>query len=97
VGVDAWLDQWLIDIRFTRAAVNCSEYDSLSAGQVHFVNRIKYVPCLPTLGGLVSRQSGTVLTGKYDNRSHPDVAERHYPNLFKQFFPRGLPTHETAY
>ena len=52
MGVDAWLDQWLIDIRFTRAAVNCSEYDSLSAGQVHFVNRIKYVPCLPTLGGV---------------------------------------------
>ncbi|KAI0277233.1 Clavaminate synthase-like protein [Russula aff. rugulosa BPL654] len=51
-------------------SVNCSEYDSLSAGQVHLFNRIK---------------------------SHPDVAERHYPDLFKQFFPHGLPTHETVF
>ncbi|KAF8503317.1 Clavaminate synthase-like protein [Russula emetica] len=49
-------------------SVNSSEYDSLSAGQVHLINRVK---------------------------SHPDVAERHYPDIFKQFFPHGLPTHET--
>ncbi|KAI0320731.1 Clavaminate synthase-like protein [Amylostereum chailletii] len=30
-------------------------------------------------------------------KSHPDVAERHYPDLFKQFFPEGLPAHGTAY
>ncbi|KAL0577047.1 hypothetical protein V5O48_004927 [Marasmius crinis-equi] len=24
-------------------------------------------------------------------KSHPDVAERHYPEVFKQFFPNGLP------
>lgn len=24
-------------------------------------------------------------------KSHPDVAERHYPNLFEQYFPNGLP------
>ncbi|KAK0213384.1 hypothetical protein DFS33DRAFT_1288721 [Desarmillaria ectypa] len=30
-------------------------------------------------------------------KSHPDVAERHYPALFKQIFPDGLPTHGTAY
>ncbi|KAA1469511.1 Clavaminate synthase-like protein [Dentipellis sp. KUC8613] len=30
-------------------------------------------------------------------KSHPDVAERHYPDLFKQFFPQGLPAHGTAY
>ncbi|KAI0784685.1 Clavaminate synthase-like protein [Abortiporus biennis] len=30
-------------------------------------------------------------------KSHPDVAERHYPDLFKQFFPEGLPAHGFAY
>ncbi|ESK89758.1 naringenin 3-dioxygenase [Moniliophthora roreri MCA 2997] len=26
-------------------------------------------------------------------KSHPDVAERHYPHLFKKYFPDGLPEH----
>ncbi|KAI5118876.1 hypothetical protein M0805_003551 [Coniferiporia weirii] len=30
-------------------------------------------------------------------KSHPDVAERHYPALFKQYFPDGLPAHGKAY
>ena len=30
-------------------------------------------------------------------RSHPDVAQRHYPDLFKQFFPEGLPARGEAY
>ncbi|KAI0088096.1 hypothetical protein BDY19DRAFT_994506 [Irpex rosettiformis] len=30
-------------------------------------------------------------------KSHPDVAERHYPELFKQYFPDGLPSHGSAY
>ncbi|KAH9071137.1 Clavaminate synthase-like protein [Lactarius deliciosus] len=30
-------------------------------------------------------------------KSHPDVAEKHYPDLFKRFFPYGMPTHGTAY
>ncbi|KAI0273328.1 Clavaminate synthase-like protein [Gloeopeniophorella convolvens] len=30
-------------------------------------------------------------------KSHPDVAAAHYPDLFKQFFPEGMPTHGTAY
>ncbi|KAF9455290.1 hypothetical protein BDZ94DRAFT_1278465, partial [Collybia nuda] len=30
-------------------------------------------------------------------KSHPDVAERHYPDLFKQFFPDGLPALGSAY
>ncbi|KAI0064576.1 Clavaminate synthase-like protein [Artomyces pyxidatus] len=30
-------------------------------------------------------------------KSHPDVAQQHYPDLFKQFFPEGLPAHGTAY
>ncbi|EPT04740.1 hypothetical protein FOMPIDRAFT_1046000 [Fomitopsis schrenkii] len=30
-------------------------------------------------------------------KSHPDVAERHYPDLFKQFFPHGLPAQGSAY
>ncbi|OCH89069.1 Clavaminate synthase-like protein [Obba rivulosa] len=30
-------------------------------------------------------------------KSHPDVAERHYPDLFKQFFPDGMPLQGSAY
>lgn len=30
-------------------------------------------------------------------KSHPDVAERHYPDIFKQFFPQGLPAQGSAY
>ncbi|KAH9932496.1 uncharacterized protein B0H18DRAFT_1083252 [Fomitopsis serialis] len=30
-------------------------------------------------------------------KSHPDVAQRHYPELFKQFFPQGLPMQGKAY
>lgn len=30
-------------------------------------------------------------------KSHPDVGERHYPTLFKEFFPNGLPTYGFAY
>jgi len=30
-------------------------------------------------------------------KSHPDVAERYYPDLFKQLFPNGLPAQGSAY
>ncbi|KAF7324389.1 Clavaminate synthase-like protein [Mycena venus] len=30
-------------------------------------------------------------------KSHPDVAERHYPELFKQVFPNGVPQQVSAY
>ncbi|KZW01905.1 Clavaminate synthase-like protein [Exidia glandulosa HHB12029] len=30
-------------------------------------------------------------------KSHPDVAEKHYPTLFKTLFPDGLPAHVSAY
>lgn len=30
-------------------------------------------------------------------RSHPDVAQRYYPELFKQYFPDGLPAQGLAY
>ncbi|KAI0644712.1 Clavaminate synthase-like protein [Trametes meyenii] len=30
-------------------------------------------------------------------KSHPDVAERHYPEMFKKFFPEGLPAQGSAY
>ncbi|KAJ8488610.1 hypothetical protein ONZ51_g3448 [Trametes cubensis] len=30
-------------------------------------------------------------------RSHPDVGERHYPDLFKQLFPNGMPAQGSAY
>lgn len=30
-------------------------------------------------------------------KSHPDVAQRHYPDLFAQYFPNGLPKQVSAY
>jgi hypothetical protein len=30
-------------------------------------------------------------------KSHPDVAERHYPDLFKKYFPNGIPNQGLAY
>ncbi len=30
-------------------------------------------------------------------KSHPDVGQRHYPQLFRQLFPHGLPAHGSAY
>jgi len=30
-------------------------------------------------------------------KSHPDVAEKHYPELFRQFFPQGLPVQGSVY
>ncbi|KAJ3768043.1 hypothetical protein FB446DRAFT_674495 [Lentinula raphanica] len=30
-------------------------------------------------------------------KSHPDVAERHYPDVFKALFPNGMPLHGVAY
>lgn len=30
-------------------------------------------------------------------KSHPDVAQQHYPRMFKQFFPDGLPAQGSAY
>ncbi|KDQ55561.1 hypothetical protein JAAARDRAFT_691380 [Jaapia argillacea MUCL 33604] len=30
-------------------------------------------------------------------KSHPDVGQRHYPDLFKQIFPKGLPAQASAY
>jgi len=41
-------------------------------------------------------QSGLVnLIGRV--KSHPDVAERHYPELFRKYFPNGLPKQGSAY
>ncbi|KIJ50464.1 hypothetical protein M422DRAFT_245749 [Sphaerobolus stellatus SS14] len=40
--------------------------------------------------------SGLVnLIGRF--KSHPDVAERYYPELFKKYFPNGLPAQGSAY
>ncbi|KAI9571182.1 Clavaminate synthase-like protein [Boletus coccyginus] len=36
-----------------------------------------------------------VLIGRI--KSHPDIAERHYPDLFKQYFPSGLPKQLSEY
>jgi len=61
-------------------------------GKTDAVNFSEY-DNLPAYGNLPSGQVSLINRVK----SHPDVAERHYPNLFKQFFPYGLPAHGTAY
>ena len=69
-------------------AVNYTEYGRLPSGEVALIGRVKSV---------VSFRYGQFrkLTCAY--RSHPDVAERHYPDLFKEFFPNGLPAQGFAY
>lgn len=34
---------------------------------------------------------------RHPRRSHPDVTQRHYPELFKELFPQGLPAYGSAY
>ena len=69
-------------------AVNYTEYGRLPSGEVALIGRVKRV--------FAFRYSQPMkLTCAY--RSHPDVAERHYPDLFKEFFPNGLPAQGFAY
>ncbi|KAI0674896.1 Clavaminate synthase-like protein [Trametes maxima] len=60
-----------------------------SRGQVGAVDSVNYAEYDEHPTGLVN------LIGRI--KSHPDVAERHYPDMFKQFFPNGLPTQGSAY
>ncbi|KAF9811147.1 hypothetical protein IEO21_06631 [Rhodonia placenta] len=57
-----------------------------ATGSVESVNYTEYNQLPSGLVGLIGRV-----------KSHPDVAERHYPDLFKQFFPQGLPAQGSAY
>ncbi|KAH9035774.1 hypothetical protein EDB85DRAFT_1862721, partial [Lactarius pseudohatsudake] len=59
-------------------------------GQTYSVNFSEY-------DTLPSGQVSLIQSGQKFHRSHPNVAEKHYPELFKQFFPYGImPTDGTA-
>ena len=64
-----------------RVAVNYREYDQELTGVVALTGRIK-------LGSLCSMQPWTYSP---ISRSHPDVAKRHYPEIFETYFPDGAP------
>lgn len=73
-------------------AINFSEYDRGEAsGQANLIGRVKYV-----LHFSLSYASMIQLL-PYFRRSHPDVGQKHYPELFKQIFPQGLPTPTTMF
>ena len=73
-------------------SVNHGEYGFEPSGQVSLIGRIKFVLSLN-----VSPNRESLLTHIFFCRSHPDVAQRHYPELFKKYFPEGLPMVGTAY
>ncbi|KAH9073603.1 hypothetical protein EDB83DRAFT_2312908 [Lactarius deliciosus] len=60
-------------------SVNFGEYDTLPSGQVPFISRDK-------LSGVAKYWADEKF-----QRSHPNVAEKQYPELFKQIFPCGMP------
>ena len=46
---------------------------------------------------LFQRAKAPLIDNVSDNRSHPDVAQRHYPDLFRQYFPDGIPEKVNVY
>jgi len=56
---------------------------------VNLIGRVKYELTIPPLPDPSD--------GIYPCRSHPDVAEIHYPELFKQIFPTGYTDGGSAY
>ncbi|TFK90634.1 Clavaminate synthase-like protein [Polyporus arcularius HHB13444] len=60
-----------------------------SRGQVGATDSVNYTEYGQYPSGYVN------LIGRV--KSHPDVAEKHYPGMFKQFFPQGLPAQGSAY
>ncbi|KAI9453766.1 hypothetical protein BJY52DRAFT_1225415 [Lactarius psammicola] len=60
--------------------VNFSEYDCLQSGQVPSIDRVKNTPLV-----VICRLLGVARyrADEKPHRSHPDVAEKHYPDLFK--------------
>jgi len=72
---------------YTRVAVNYQEYDQEITGAVALTGRIKL--------GLFSLM--WPWTYPPIPRSHPDVAKRHYPEMFEMCFPGGAPKLGTAY
>jgi len=70
-------------------AINFSEYDKEPSGKVNLIGRVKSV--------LVDSQAGSDLFSYYCSRSHPDTAEIHYPELFREIFPNGYNGKESVY
>ena len=75
-------------------AVNFSEFDQEPSGKVNLIGRVKYVHKLSTF---LFSFFFLVLPLIVGFRSHPDVGERHYPELFKQIFPNGYSGKGSAY
>ena len=71
--------------------MNFSEFDREPSGKVNLIGRVKYVHKLSTFYFIFW---GMLIVGF---RSHPDVGERHYPELFKQIFPNGYSGKGSAY
>ena len=42
------------------------------------------------------QRTDVIATTMVSIRSYPYVAERHYPDLFKQYFPAGIPAQQTG-
>jgi hypothetical protein len=68
-------------------AVNFSEFDKEPSGKVNLIGQVKYVLFI----------SPQLFNGLHSCRSHPDVAEIHYPQLFKHIFPTGYSGGGSAY
>ena len=72
---------------YMRVAVNYQDYDQKVTGVVALTGRIKLASF-----SLIQPWNHSPIS-----RSHPDVAERHYPEIFEMYFPDGAPKLGTAY
>jgi hypothetical protein len=88
----AWTSWFSLKLtRRSWPAVNFTEFDREPSGRVNLIGRVKWVTRL-LFACIILWFDAIPLW-----RSHPDVAEKHYPDLFKQFFPQGLPAQGSAY
>lgn len=76
----------MVSPNFRYPAINLAEYDREPSGQAVLVARVK---CVSSLHYAVL--CCNLLCVFDDFRTHPQVAERHYPELFEKYFPEGLP------
>ena len=70
--------------------MNFTEFDREPSGKVNLIGRVKYAHSKLSIFFFVRLFLGFL-------RSHPDVGERHYPEIFKQIFPNGHSGKGSAY
>ena len=80
--------RWNPHTKYLWTAVNFTEFDHEPSGHVNLIGRIKYGDLFDSLSWVMQLSTST--------RSHPDVAQIHYPKLFMKYFPNGL-TQGSAY